>query len=177
MKKYVFILTALMLMIGMSACGKSTDATEPAANEPAVPVDGGATDNPAAPTNVPGTPSDGGDLGGDEMAGFVFAPMPGEYEPQVDVWDFIGTLREEADISGDLQIISAMPAGTTWESVLAHYQGQATNNGWTLSGTKEMTTSKGSIGNVALFTYGKYKILLVYYPLNNEIVIIQIQGE
>ena len=176
MKKYVFLLIAFMLVFSVSACGKSASGTEVPADAGAPADSGGSSDSPAAATDVAGTPSDSVDSG-DEMDGFVFAPMPGEYEPQVDVWDFISVLRQEGNINGDLQIISALPAGTTWESVLSHYQGQATNNGWVLEGTKDLNTAKGSIGTAALFTYGKYKILLVYYPLNGEVIIIQIQGQ
>jgi hypothetical protein len=176
MKKYLYLLIIIMLGFSMSACGKTAAATEAPADTGS-PVDSGApADAGAAATEAPATPADSG-APADEMDGFLFAPMSGEYEPQVDVNEFIGILREEAGINGDLQLVSALPAGTAWDAVLSHYDGQAKANGWVLEKTEDVTTAKGYLCSVALFTHGNNKILLAYYPLNGEIIILQIQGQ
>ncbi len=180
MKKYLYLLIVIVLGVSISACSKAAAATEVPADAGApvdsgTPVDSGVPADTGAATEAPVIPADSG--APDEMGGFLFAPMPGEYEPQVDVRDFIGVLREESGISGHLQLVSAMPAGTAWDAILGHYDGQAKANGWVLEKTEDVTTPKGYLCSVALFTHGNNKILLAYYPLNGEIVILQIQGE
>ena len=181
MKKYMYILIVVMLAVSISACGGgNAAATESPVDSGApvdagAPADSGAPADPGAAVDVPADPADAGVP--DEMDGFMFPPMPGESEPKDDVNYFVAILREQSGINGDLQLITAVPATTTWETVLAYYDQQAKNNGWVLEKTEEVTTQKGYLCTVALFTHGNNKILIAYYPLNGEVNILQVQGQ
>lgn len=176
MKKYPYLVITIMLVISLSACGK-TAATE-APVDAGVPVASAAPVEPGAATEIPANPVDAGTpVVSDGTGGFLFASMPDETEAQVDVRDFINLLREESGISGHYQLVNEVPAGTTWDTVLSYYDGQAKANGWVLGKTEDVTISKGYLCSVALFTRGNNKILVAYYPLNGEIVIVQIEGQ
>lgn len=178
MKKYQMILIAVMLIIGLTACGQPAPATEaPAGAEN--PIDPGAPVDPGSPADPGAAATQAPDNSGasDPMDGFLFAPMPGETAPKDDVNYFVAILRERSGIGGDLQLISAVPAATTWETVLAHYEQQAKNNGWVLEKTEEVKVQGGYLCTVALFTHGNNKILIAYYPLNGVVNILQIQGQ
>lgn len=180
MKKYLYILIVVVLAVSISACGGKAAATEAPAGAGA-PVDSGApavdagAPADAAATDAPAAPADSG--APDEMDGFLFVPMQGEYQPTVDVNYFVAILREQSGIAGDLQLISAVPATTTWDTVRGYYEQEAKNNGWVLEKTEDVKTQKGYLCSVALFTHGKNKILISYYPLNGEVIILQIQGQ
>ncbi len=181
MKKYIYMLILVVLVVSISACGGGSAAPTEASTDSGAPVDsgapadGGAPADPGAAVDAPADSTDGG--APDPMDGFMFPPMPGETEPQDDVNYFVAILREQSGISGDLQLMSSVPAITTWDTVFAYYDQQAKSNGWVLEKTEEVKTQKGYLCTVALFTHGKNKILIAYYPLNGVVNILQIQGQ
>ena len=183
MKKYLILLIAVMLVFSITACGgggapaaTQVPAGSGAPADAGAPADSGAPADPGAATQAPAdTSADNG--APDPMDGFMFPPMEGEYEPQVDVNYFIAILREQSGIAGDLQLVTAVPATTTWDTVRTYYEQQAQGNGWVLEKTEDIKTQKGYLCSVAKFTHGKNKILISYYPLNGEVIILQIQGQ
>ncbi len=179
MKKYLYILIVVVLAVSISACGGGETAATAAPADGAAPVDSGESADAGAPADAAAATDAPADDSGvpDEMDGFLFVPMQGEYQPSVDVNYFVAILREQSGIAGDLQLISAVPATTAWDTVRAYYEQEAKNNGWVLEKTEDVKTQKGYLCSVALFTHGKNKILISYYPLNGEVIILQVQGQ